>query len=59
MKCFLSLLALASSAAAHYTFPELVINGRGTGQWTHVRKTANFQTNGAYNYCSGRATSSY
>jgi hypothetical protein len=59
MKCFLSLLALATSAAAHYTFPELVINGRGTGQWTHVRKTANFQSNGPVTDVSSSAIRCY
>jgi hypothetical protein len=42
----LSLLAIASTASAHYTFPELLVGGKGTGQWTNVRKTANYQSNG-------------
>ncbi|KAF1942204.1 fungal cellulose binding domain-containing protein [Clathrospora elynae] len=43
---FLSLLAVASTASAHYTFPELIVGGKTTGQWTYVRKTANYQSNG-------------
>lgn len=42
----LSLLALASSTTAHYTFPELVVGGKGTGNWQYVRQTANYQSNG-------------
>jgi hypothetical protein len=44
----LSLVALASTASAHYTFPELVVNGKATGQWTYVRKTTNYQSNGTF-----------
>jgi hypothetical protein len=43
---FLSMLALASAASAHYTFPELVVGGQKTGQWKYVQKTTNFQSNG-------------
>lgn len=43
---FISLLAVASTASAHYTFPELTVAGKGTGQWSYVRKTANYQSNG-------------
>lgn len=42
----LSLVTLASTASAHYTFPELIAGGKGTGQWVNVRKTANYQSNG-------------
>ncbi|KAL6702691.1 hypothetical protein ACN47E_001238 [Coniothyrium glycines] len=42
----LSLVAIASTASAHYTFPELIASGKSTGQWTYVRKTANYQSNG-------------
>ncbi|KAF1366052.1 fungal cellulose binding domain-containing protein [Lizonia empirigonia] len=42
----LSLLALASTSTAHYTFPELVVGGKGTGNWQYVRQTANYQSNG-------------
>ena len=42
----LSLLALASSGAAHYTFPELLLGGKGNGNWVNVRQTANYQSNG-------------
>lgn len=41
-----SLLALASSVSAHYTFPELIVGGKGTGAWKYVRQTANYQSNG-------------
>ena len=41
-----SLLAVASTACAHYTFPELVVAGQKTGLWSYVRKTANYQSNG-------------
>lgn len=42
----LSLLALAGAAAAHYTLPELIVGGKGTGAWQYVRQTANYQSNG-------------
>ncbi|KAH6620310.1 fungal cellulose binding domain-containing protein [Boeremia exigua] len=42
----LSLLALTGTSVAHYTFPELVVNGKGTGNWQYVRQTANYQSNG-------------
>jgi hypothetical protein len=42
----LSLLAIASTASAHYTFPELIANGKSTGMWSSVRKTTNYQSNG-------------
>jgi len=45
---FVSLLAIASTASAHYTFPELIVGGETTGLWTYVRKTANFQSNGTF-----------
>jgi hypothetical protein len=41
-----ALLAVASTASAHYTFPELVVGGAKTGQWSYVRKTSNYQSNG-------------
>lgn len=46
--CILPLLALVSTATAHYTFPELVVGGQKTGLWTYVRKAANYQSNGTY-----------
>ena len=48
MKCSVltTLLAVASTASAHYTFPELVVKGQKTGLWQYVRKTANYQSNG-------------
>ena len=41
-----ALLAVASTASAHYTLPELTVKGVKTGQWAYVRKTANYQSNG-------------
>ncbi|KAJ4984313.1 fungal cellulose binding domain-containing protein [Stagonosporopsis vannaccii] len=47
MKAFvLSLLALAGTSAAHYTFPALVVGGKATNNWEYVRQTANYQSNG-------------
>ena len=43
-----ALLAVASIASAHYTFPELTVKGEKTGLWTYVRKTANYQSNGTH-----------
>jgi hypothetical protein len=45
---FAALLAVASTASAHYTFPELVVGSTKTGQWNYVRKTANYQSNGTF-----------
>ncbi|KII84290.1 glycoside hydrolase family 61 protein [Plicaturopsis crispa FD-325 SS-3] len=39
-----SVLALASAAAAHYTFPSLVVDGTTTPAWVNVRKTNNYNT---------------
>ncbi|OAL05952.1 hypothetical protein IQ06DRAFT_313166 [Phaeosphaeriaceae sp. SRC1lsM3a] len=41
-----SLLAVASTASAHYTFPQLIAGGKTTGLWEYVRKTTNYQSNG-------------
>ncbi|CAO2657599.1 Nn.00g037250.m01.CDS01 [Neocucurbitaria sp. VM-36] len=41
-----ALLAVASTASAHYTFPELVVGDKKTGLWSYVRKTSNYQSNG-------------
>ncbi|EDU50404.1 fungal cellulose binding domain containing protein [Pyrenophora tritici-repentis] len=41
-----ALLAVASTASAHYTLPELTVKGVKTGQWAYVRKTSNYQSNG-------------
>ncbi|KAF8888544.1 endoglucanase II [Infundibulicybe gibba] len=38
------LTAFISEAAAHYTFPSLIVNGAVTPQWTNVRKTNNFNS---------------
>ncbi|KAJ4364351.1 hypothetical protein N0V95_000760 [Ascochyta clinopodiicola] len=55
----LSLLALASTSAAHYTFPELVVGGKGTGNWQYVRQTANYQSNGPVTDVSSTAIRCY
>ncbi|KAJ4383857.1 hypothetical protein N0V86_000700 [Didymella sp. IMI 355093] len=55
----LSLLALASSASAHYTFPELIVGGKGTGAWQYVRQTANYQSNGPVTDVSSNAIRCY
>ncbi|KIJ33918.1 lytic polysaccharide monooxygenase [Sphaerobolus stellatus SS14] len=47
MKAISSLIAVAaslSSAIAHYTFPNLIINGVKTADWVNVRQTNNFNT---------------
>ncbi|KAI0752954.1 glycoside hydrolase family 61 protein [Daedaleopsis nitida] len=38
------LAALAAQAAAHYTFPNLVVGGTKTGDWVNVRRTNNYNT---------------
>ncbi|TFK69287.1 hypothetical protein BDN72DRAFT_768151 [Pluteus cervinus] len=42
----LAFASLLSGVAAHYTFPQLVVGGRGTGAWVNVRQTNNYQSNG-------------
>ncbi|THH28200.1 hypothetical protein EUX98_g5979 [Antrodiella citrinella] len=48
MKSFIqiavTLAACASQAAAHYTFPSLVVGGVTTAAWVNVRETNNFNT---------------
>ncbi|KAH9478438.1 Endo-beta-1,4-glucanase D [Psilocybe cubensis] len=39
-----ALLSFAASAAAHYTFPDLLVAGKNTGDWVNVRKTNNFNS---------------
>ncbi|KAH7402412.1 fungal cellulose binding domain-containing protein [Pyrenochaeta sp. MPI-SDFR-AT-0127] len=56
---FVSLLAVASTASAHYTFPELVVGGQKTGLWTYVRKAANYQSNGPVTDVSSSAIRCY
>ncbi|KAI0390762.1 glycoside hydrolase family 61 protein [Xylariaceae sp. FL0594] len=46
MQITTALLALASVAQGHYTFPALVAGGTTTGKWEYVRKTTNWQSNG-------------
>jgi len=62
-------LALASLADSHYTFPQLLVNGAATGNWVNVRRTDNYNSNGpitdvsstnfrCYNQAGGSATAS-
>ncbi|KAA1471975.1 glycoside hydrolase family 61 protein A [Dentipellis sp. KUC8613] len=47
MKSFATLAAFSAfiaQAAAHYTFPSLVVGGTTTPAWVNVRKTNNFNT---------------
>ncbi|KAH7079233.1 fungal cellulose binding domain-containing protein [Paraphoma chrysanthemicola] len=55
----LSLLAIASTASAHYTFPELIVGGQGTGAWKYVRTTANHYSNGPVTSVSDSAIRCY
>ncbi|KAF9051862.1 endoglucanase II [Panaeolus papilionaceus] len=41
-----SLLSFATLVSCHYTFPTLVVNGQGTGEWVNVRRANNYQSNG-------------
>ncbi|KAL5115959.1 hypothetical protein ACEQ8H_006181 [Pleosporales sp. CAS-2024a] len=41
-----SLVAAASTASAHYTFPALFVGSNVTQAWEYVRKTTNYQSNG-------------
>ena len=41
-----ALLAVASTATAHYTLPALTVKGVKTDPWAYVRKTTNYQSNG-------------
>ncbi|CAG8978037.1 hypothetical protein HYALB_00000707 [Hymenoscyphus albidus] len=42
----ISLLTLAASASAHYTFPALIAGGVTTSEWKYVRQWTNYQSNG-------------
>ncbi|GJE85228.1 glycoside hydrolase family 61 protein [Phanerochaete sordida] len=48
MKGFLVAVAgvLAPLVAAHYTFPDFIVNGAATGDWVYIRETANHYSNG-------------
>ncbi|KAF2972268.1 hypothetical protein GQX73_g1305 [Xylaria multiplex] len=46
MQMLVAIVALASLAQAHYTFPALIAGGGATGKWEYVRKTTNYQSNG-------------
>jgi len=46
MRTLASLVLAAAAANAHYTFPDLIVGGKATGDWYNVRKTANWQSNG-------------
>ncbi|PPQ74598.1 hypothetical protein CVT26_007844 [Gymnopilus dilepis] len=43
---FALLSGLACQVAAHYTFPNLIINGAASSDWEYVRQTDNFQSLG-------------
>ncbi|TFY82510.1 hypothetical protein EWM64_g1501 [Hericium alpestre] len=43
-KALVIFAVLAAQAAAHYTFPWLVVGGVTTPQWVNVRKTNNYNT---------------
>lgn len=44
---FLATLLLAASAAnAHYTFSNIIVDGKPTGDWVTIRRTKNWQNNG-------------
>ncbi|THH09296.1 hypothetical protein EW145_g2106 [Phellinidium pouzarii] len=43
-KLAVALAVLASRAAAHYTFPSLVVDGTTTPAWVNVRMTNNYET---------------
>ncbi|KAI0367648.1 hypothetical protein BV20DRAFT_949716 [Pilatotrama ljubarskyi] len=47
MKTFLAALTIASAqlAAAHYTLPDLIVNGTTNADWLYVRTTQNHYTN--------------
>ncbi|THU86950.1 glycoside hydrolase family 61 protein A [Dendrothele bispora CBS 962.96] len=40
------IFALLSRVSAHYTFPDLIVNGAKTADWVNVRMTDNHYTNG-------------
>ncbi|KAF2741441.1 hypothetical protein EJ04DRAFT_571531 [Polyplosphaeria fusca] len=46
MRFLLAALLSVTAVTAHYTFPEFIAGGAGTGQWKYVRKTTNYQSNG-------------
>ncbi|KAF1841781.1 lytic polysaccharide monooxygenase [Cucurbitaria berberidis CBS 394.84] len=56
---FVSLLVFASTASAHYTFPELIVGSQKTGLWSYVRKTTNYQSNGPATDVSSNAIRCY
>ncbi|KIJ33747.1 lytic polysaccharide monooxygenase [Sphaerobolus stellatus SS14] len=41
---FIAAAAAISSATAHYTFPNLIVNGVKTADWVNVRQTNNYNT---------------
>ncbi|EJD54109.1 hypothetical protein AURDEDRAFT_133706 [Auricularia subglabra TFB-10046 SS5] len=42
----LAVASIVTQVAAHYKFPQLVVNGQPTGTWTNVRMTNNYYSNG-------------
>lgn len=41
------------------TFSSLIVNGQSTGDWVHVRKTANYQSNGPVTDVTSQAIRCY
>ncbi|KAH9478437.1 putative endo-beta-1,4-glucanase D [Psilocybe cubensis] len=39
-----ALLTFVVSVSAHYTFPDLIVNGVNTGDWVNVRRTNNYNS---------------
>ncbi|PPQ67211.1 hypothetical protein CVT26_007284 [Gymnopilus dilepis] len=37
-------LSLATLVASHYTFPDLIIGGKNSGDWVNIRQTNNFNS---------------
>lgn len=46
MKNFVTLLALAGAAQAHYVLPSLISGSTKTSQWQYVRQWSGYQSNG-------------
>ncbi|KAF8646025.1 hypothetical protein AX16_007450 [Volvariella volvacea WC 439] len=56
----ISLLAVATQlASAHYTFPNLIVNGTVTGEWEYVRITANHYSQGPVTDVNSQAVRCY
>jgi hypothetical protein len=42
----LSLLLAPVAVLSHYVFPNLIVNGKSTGEWEYIRMTTNHYSNG-------------